>query len=250
MAPCAPNLPPKLRNALNGLITFEALETGVIVSMPVTYPSGASVNLEVRLQDKTAFVSDIGGGFNEADMYGAGRYFYNEAKRIAVELGIKFDGQDMFVARAPIDALAGVLTIVANASATAAKFAARRQAERAEADSKDELFSRLSRVYRGQDVAQDVELIGASNHKWRIAVMVADGDRRALFEPVSNHYVSIVGASAKFHDFAKLEIPPSRVAVVKSRQDLGDFFGVISSAATNVIPFSAGPKVFRDLLAA
>lgn len=240
---------PDVQDALNHLINVERLPGGTRISMPVLYPSGACVIVEVVKQNDRYLVSDRGGAAAEADMLGASWQFQREAKRVASEAGIRFDGRDMFVAEVNQSMLETALVIVADCSKEAASHAALSAAERSQTDAKDLLFARLSSTFTKRDVAKDVELIGSSNHKWRVSVMVRGGTRLGLFEPVSAQYVSVVGAAAKFHDFAALEKPPTRVAVVKSKKDFGDFFGVVAAASSNVIEQNADNESFRKLVA-
>lgn len=238
----------QIAEALGRLITAEHFRGGSIISMPVTYPSGASVALEITRQKGRWFVSDRGGGSVEADMSGTSRYYKAEAGRVVDMAGVRFDGWDIFVDEVSDDALAGAMVVVANCSSEATKVAALRAADRNRRDAHEDLYIRLSDIYKTKDVQKDAEAIGSSNHKWRVSVQVSDNYQRAFFEPVSNFYVSIVGTAAKFHDFANMDDPPARFSVIKSRQDLGDFFGVVAAASTKVITETAPDSDFLRLL--
>ncbi len=221
--------------AVKNLVSTRHALAGSLVTMPVMYPSGSSVVLEVSIQGDKCFVSDMGTASEEAEMMGTSRYFKSEATRIAAGYGIKFDGRMMFVVEVPVENVQGALVIVANASGDAARAAANKQAERHEYDAKEMLYERLLSVYRTKDVAKDAEAIGNSNHKWKISVLVKDHIRTWMFEPVSGYYITAVGTAAKFHDFAVLENPPARISVIKSREDIGDFFGLVAGASSKVI---------------
>jgi len=239
-----------VEQAVRKLITAEHYRAGSIVSLPVKYPSGATVVLEITLQAGRCFISDRGGAHEEADLYGSLRYFKAEASRIAERASIRFDGRDMFVAEVPVDRLHGAMIVVANCSAEAAMVASFKAADRADKDARDELYSRLLSIFRDRSVQRDAEVVGASNHKWRVSVVVSDRHGRAFFEPVTHHYVSVVSVAAKFHDFASIERAPPRFSVVRSRNDLGDFFGVVAAASTKVIPITATDEQFGQLLEA
>lgn len=107
--------------AVRRLVNAQHFRAGSIVSMPVIYPSGASVVLEITMQKDRCFVTDRGGASQEAELFGATRYFKSEAERVALSSGIHFDGRDMFVAEVPRESLHGAMTVVANASAEAVK---------------------------------------------------------------------------------------------------------------------------------
>jgi hypothetical protein len=65
-----------------------------------------------------------------------------------------------------------------------------------------------------------------------------------VFNSVTKRYISAVGTAAKFHDFARLEIAPTRIAVVANREEIGDWIGVISSASDAVIEMAAANDQF------
>ena len=236
--------------AVRRLVTTSHFGAGSIVSMPVSYPSGSSVTLEITMQRGRCFVSDRGGGFQEAEMFGSTRYFNSEAKRIAESAGIRFDGRDMFVAEVPADNLHGAMVVVANASAEATTAAMLRAADRSEKDASDQLYDRLVSIYKEKEVEKNAHLIGQSNHEWRISVLVMDKVQRWMFEPVTGNYISAVGTAAKFHDFAGVENAPSRAAVIKSRDDMKDFYGLIAGASTKVLTMSDPDNDFLKLMAA
>jgi hypothetical protein len=105
--------------AVRQLVSAEHFRAGSFVTMPVIYPSGASVVLEVFQQGGRFFVSDRGGGYQEAEFAGASRYYSREGKKAAEDYGIKFDGRDMFIAEVAEERLSGAFTVVANCSQSA-----------------------------------------------------------------------------------------------------------------------------------
>jgi hypothetical protein len=237
-------------SAIHRMVVSNHFRAGSIVSMPVTYPSGSTVVIEITVQQGKCFISDRGSGYQEAELLGSSRYYKREAKRIAESVGIRFDGRDMFVAEVERSNLHGAMIVVANSSAQAVNFAAMRQAERTDKDAAEDLYFRLSSIYGEKSVAKDAEVIGASNHKWRVSVLVNRSRQRAFFEPVTSNYISVVGTAAKFHDFVRVDNPPQRIAVIKSRDEIGDFYGVVAAASSQVITMSAADRDFRDLLSA
>jgi hypothetical protein len=237
-----------LDEAVRSLISTRHALAGSLVTMPVMYPSGASVVLEVSIHGDKCFVSDMGAAYEEAEMMGTARYFKAEAARIADSYGIRFDGRLMFVAEVPVDNVRGAIVVVANASGDAARSAANKQAERHEHDTKQMLYERLVSVYPANEVSKDAEAIGQSNHKWKVSVLVRNSFRTLMFEPVSGHYITAVGTAAKFHDLAGLEVPPARIAVIKSREDIGDFYGLVAGASTKVLQITEPDSTFARLL--
>lgn len=236
--------------AVRRLVTTSHFAAGSIVSMPVTYPSGTTVTVEITMQRGRCFVSDQGGGYQEAEMSGSTRYFNSEATRIAEGAGIRFDGRDMFVAEVAPGNLHGAMVVVANASAESASAAMLRAADRSDKDAGDQLYERLTTIYRTKDVQKDVQLVGQSNHKWRISVLVMDRLQQWMFEPVTGNYISAVGTAAKFHDFASVANSPSRAAVIRSREDMKDFYGLVLGASTKVLTMSDPDESFMKLMVA
>jgi hypothetical protein len=236
--------------AIARLISAEHFVAGSLISMPVTYPSGASVVLEITSQRDRYFVSDRGGGFQEAEYMGAARAYSREAERIAQDSGIRFDGRDMFVAEVAVDSISGALIVVANCSQQAAALAAMRAAERVYRDAKEVLIERLGRVYRSEEIITDAKVIGGSNHKWPVTALVRRDGRPVVFDAVSAHYNSVVSTAAKFHDLARLDGGPKRVAVVPNIKMFGDYLGVLSSASTSVVEVGASNETYEGLLAA
>ena len=233
-----------VNSAIKKLVTVEHFHAGSVVSLPVMYPSGASVTLEVALQAGRVFVSDRGGAHQEAEFLGATRYFMREAARLAQEAAIRFDGHDMFVAEAPIERLAGAMTVVATCSANAANATAFRAAERAERHARSELYDRLAAVYGPSGFEREVELVGSGSHKWRVDAQVKRSHSSAIFDSVTRSYVSVVGTAAKFHDIGRLEAPPRRIAVVTSEQDVISWIGVLAGASDAVIEMHAANDRF------
>jgi hypothetical protein len=230
--------------AIRKLVSVEHFHAGSLVSMPMLYPSGASVVLEVSAQSSTVFICDRGGAFQEAEFIGASRQLPREAERVASEFGIHFDGRDMFVAEVAYDRLEGALINVAAASAQAAASIARRAAERQEQDTKDAMFDKLSSVFGQNGFEREIELLGASNHKWRVDAVIRFESRVIVFNAVTRNHVSITGAAAKFYDLSRLETPPRRIAVASSLKELGDWYGVVSGAADTVLEIAAANDRF------
>jgi hypothetical protein len=230
------------------LVSVEYVRGSSIVSVPLLYPSGAGAVVKISQHADRYFVSDLGYGYQEAEMLGALRSFTTHARNLADHYGVHFDNQAFFVAQANRDSLKSIITIVANCSVEAASVAALKSAERRYSDDTELLYERLIRVFPREKVAKNVHLIGSSSHDWPIAALVSTGETPTIFEPVTNHHASVVNASAKFHDFARLEKPPHRVAVVKKLEDMDSYLTLLSQAAT-VISYDADNQALVKLAA-
>lgn len=218
------------------LIATEYIQRSAMVRTPVLYPSGATVVIEIREDGDGFFVSDMGLGYQEADLMGAGLMYGRHARAVAQGAGIGFDHHSFFVIRASRDQLPGAVATVANCSQQAVSLVAYKLAERRSADEADLLYERLVQVFSVKVVDRQAEIVGASNIKWHVATFVRGGDGRrpTIFEPVTNHHTSVVNASAKFNDIARLEKAPARVIVVRGKSEFGQYLSLLSQAA-NVI---------------
>lgn len=244
------NMRSVIETATRQLVRAEHFHAGSFVTMPVIYPSGSSVVLEIFRQGENFFISDNGGAHQEAEFAGASRYFAREAQKAAEDHGVRFDGRDMFIAEVSESRLPGAFTVVANCSQAAVIASIYRSTERAHKDAGDVLFERLSRIFPASKLAKDAAIFGASGHEWHVSSMVTDDGKRTVFEAVSHHYPSVVSATAKFHDLARLEKLPSRVAVISNKAALGDYIGVLSAASTSVVEASVPDQTFIRLAAA
>jgi len=239
-----------VERAVSKLARTEKFVGHTLVSMPVIYPSGASVTLEISGEFDRFFASDRAGGYFESELIGAQRIYGREATRTAASFGIKFDGRNMFVAETGMSNLPAVMKIVSHCSQLAANICAMKLSEKIKSDVTESLYERLVSVFTEARVARDVEVAGASTHDWSVSARVAGARHSILFDAVSPQPTSAVWTAAKCGDIARLESPPHRVAVVRSRQLVGNMIGVISPSATAIIELTASNDAFLRLEAA
>jgi hypothetical protein len=228
------------------IVSTEHLGSASLIRVPLMYPSGANTVVQVTQSQDRYFVTDMGLGHQEAEMIGASVLYANSAKPLAEHFGIRFDNQAFFVAEANRDQLAGAVTVVANCSSEAAALSAYKAAERKFEEDSDVLYRRLAAVFPSAEIARDVEFVGSSTHKWSVAAMVKHHSHVALFEPVNKHHASVVNAAVKFHDIARLENAPHRIAVVKRKGELGNYLNVLSQAAS-VVEYEVPDETFVKL---
>jgi ATP-dependent Clp protease adapter protein ClpS len=110
--------------------------------------------------------------------------------------------------------------------------AAFKAAERRYEEDTDILYRRLVKAFPKAEIERDIDFVGSSTHTWPVAAMVKHQSHVALFEPVNKHHTSVVNAAVKFHDIARLDNPPKRIAVVKRKQELGNYINVLAQAAS------------------
>lgn len=216
------------------LASVEHRNEGSFISTPLLYPSGATVVVRVEPVGQMFFVSDVGLGYQEADMAGASLSYARHGRLIAEEAGVGFDNQCFFMAQASRDHLAGVVVAIANCSLEAVSVAIHKLSERKTAAEADLLYERLARVFTAPRVTKNAEIRGASNTNWDVASLVRVNDKQTVFEPVLNHKNSVAAVATKFHDIALLDHAPARVAVVYRKEDFGTLLGVLSQAGSVV----------------
>jgi hypothetical protein len=215
------------------IVSTEHFGGGSIIKVPLIYPSGAGVVIEITQHQERFFVSDMGMGSREVEMYGAGPGVFNRIGiALAEDAGIRFDNQAFFVAEASRGQLASATTMVANCSSNAVAQAVYKTSERRYAEDADAVYIRLKDVFRPANISRNVEFMGASTHKWPVSNVVNYHGKVSIFDPVRKSRASVVNAVAKFHDIARLERPPKRFSVVANIEELGDFVNVLSQASS------------------
>ena len=142
--------------------------------------------------------------------------------------------------------LAAAVTIVANCSSEAAALAAYKTSERKFEEDADKLYHKLISAFPQSEVERDVDFMGSSTHKWPVAAVVRHEDKVAVFEPVSKNHISVVNTAAKFHDIARLEQPPTRIAVVNKKAEMGEYLNLLAQAGS-VIEYETPNDKLRDI---
>lgn len=238
-----------IESVASQLVSVEHRPDGAFITTPLMYPSGSLAVVRVDILSHDRFlVTDMGMGYLEAEMMGTSLIYARNASPIADQTGTSFDHQAFSLIDVSRDRLAGAIITIANASQQSVALATYKQAEKKTAEDEERLFERLVRVFTLQHVERDVSIVGASNTPWRVSNLVRLERRITVFEPVSKHPNSITTATTKFHDLARLDDPPNRVAVVESKEWMGTYLGVLSQAA-EVITRDAPDRTLQRLAA-
>jgi len=91
------------------IVATEHRVGGSYIRTPLMYPSGSTVVVRIEQGDNRFFVSDVGLGFQEAELMGAGLMYSKPANAIATDAGVKFDNQASFVLEASREQLDGAV---------------------------------------------------------------------------------------------------------------------------------------------
>ncbi|VTZ27191.1 conserved hypothetical protein [Methylocella tundrae] len=220
-----------------------------LVNLPLRYPSGASVVVQItEAAADLCVISDMGFAYQESDMVGATRQFEKIASEMASASSVLCNGRSFYLENIPRSKLPAAMVAVANCSQRAAATVFLRISDRQDDDVKQELFDRLRIIFAGESVEKDAPFAGASTHRWKVSVLVGDKSNGAIFEAVTPHYISVVGAAAKLGDIARLEEAPNRIAVVRKTALLGNYLGVLSPSTSSIIEMDAANDQFRRFL--
>jgi hypothetical protein len=119
----------RIAQALSRIARMRDDDGRVLVDLPIMYPSGAMVVVEVEINRGKCFVSDMGGGLVEAEFAAAQSYYTSAANEAAEDFAVSFDGHSTFTLWVPETAAESAVVCVANASRKAASEAVRRAAD-------------------------------------------------------------------------------------------------------------------------
>jgi hypothetical protein len=231
--------------AVRALVRVAEAGESTRVTIPAFYPSGSIATVEISGGPTAYHVTDLGLAFREADLIGADHLFQRNAAQIAEMTGLVLSHRT-FSVRATVDQLAAAIADVAGASVQVAHRIVERTISRSESEIEARLYPRLVRLFGEPHVAREVEIAGASSHRWRVSAVVTLNDRRMVFEAVSNHHSSVYSSSTMFHDLSLLEQRPAGIAVVRDKHALGDYLSILAQAA-NVIEDNVPDRTLQTL---
>lgn len=210
------------------------------ISLPLLYPGGRMVGVEICRTHKNFLVSDGGIARREAEMLGGARTFARIANEAARRFSVRFDQNMIFDLDIEQDQLLPAVIAVANAAKTAVENTALHLATVEHADYRSYLLDRLSSVYGSKHVSRTPKLKGAAE-EWEFDAVVQKNDHQlAIFEMVTPNANSVNSAVIKFLDVRDLgEGAPSRIAVLTDLKNtprlpvLGRTARVISADASD-----------------
>jgi len=235
-------------NAVIDLVQVQHEVDRSMITLPIWLPTGSAASVYIWRQGSHLRVSDGRETYLQAEEAGGQRSFAKQAAKLAEAAGLKYELGEIFLDGVSFDNVAGAVSIVAEVMKKAFDATAEKMAERRASELNDRLYLRLVDLFSPRAVARDVPFSGASTHEWHFGNMVSIGRQYTLFEYVGPAHISVISASAKFHDVKELDNPPRRAAVVENREELGDLVGVLARAA-NVIELGFGDAQYKRLVA-
>jgi hypothetical protein len=201
------------------LVKVSAREGAVRLSLPLLYPGGAMVGVELsRLRDGF-LVSDAGAARREAGLLGGERAFQRIAQDVAKRFAIRFDHNMIFDLDVAEPHLVAAVMAVANAAKTAVENTAIHLATTEHADHRAYLWDRLQDAYGVRAVQREPVQFKGSSERWDFDAGIQVAGKLALFEVVTPNANSVNSAVTKFLDVMDLgeEVAPKRISVVTNR---------------------------------
>ncbi len=201
------------------LVRVSAHEESVRLSLPLLYPGGAMVGVELsRLRDGF-LVSDAGAARREAGLLGGERAFHRIAQDVAKRFAIRFDHNMIFDLDVAENQLVAAVMAVANAAKTAVENTAIHLATTEHADHRAYLWDRLQAAYGAKSVQRQPVQFKGSSERWDFDAGIQVAGKLALFEVVTPNANSVNSAVTKFLDVMDLgeEVAPKRISVMTNR---------------------------------
>jgi hypothetical protein len=243
-------MPATLENSLSkiaaevarALIRVTSREESARLSLPLLYPGGSMVGVEIsRLRDGF-LVSDGGAARKEASLMGGERSFIQLAPPIATRYGVRFDHNMFFDVNVPSDELVMAVSAIANASKSAVDETAMRLAVVEHADYQAMLWCRLERVFTPRVVARTPTYKG-HREAWDFDAAIHTHGRTSLFQIVTPFGNSVNSAVTKFVDIRDLgDSAPNRIAILTNK-DRTPHLSVLASTA-RWIPVDAEDETY------
>lgn len=240
-----PELRQRVAEAIKRLMSASDTAGGKsLLTLPITYPSGSSVVVEIEQNGDKIWVSDMGMGLVEAEMMAAQDSYQSLARKKAEEFGIAYDNRAMFVLWAPATRLEGAIVCVANASAQAASDAVRHASEVQVKRQAEAVFDRVKRVFGERIVSRSVEIRGRRTAWEAHNVVVFPNAHRAIFEPMTKNANSVSSKFLMFSDLQESGLDLSLNAVVESIGSLDAKAQMVGDVA-NIIELKSSDEVYR-----
>lgn len=213
------------------------------LSLPLLYPGGSMVAVEISKLRDSFLVTDAGIARREAGLLGGERTFLRIAKDVADRFGVRFDQNMIFELEVSSNDLVMVVAAVANAAKTAVEETAMHLAVVQHADYRASLWNRLEVIHGKTRVERNIHIRGSSD-SWEFDAAVKRDRHVSVFEIVVPNANAVNSAVTKFLDIRDLgKQAPNRVAVLTNK-DATPHLPVLARTA-KWIPIDAPDDAFR-----
>lgn len=226
------------------LAKADMLDGRAYIRTPVLFPSGSTVVVVIEDEGGGRYrLTDLAQGHDEADLMGVAATYRRQASKVASLSGLALVDHAFVLPGIERNQLIAATMALANAPTRALERALARGAGRQKDAAVDKLLARLKSAFPRAEVKPGLEISGASTHAWDVDAVVTTDRGRAVFDLVSPSPISVAFAATKFHDIARLDPPPARIAVVRHKASFGDLLAVVAQAA-RVIEEDASDRAF------
>lgn len=208
------------------LVSVRHWSDSSFLRLPIIYPSGGFVTVQLSAT-KTGFrVSDSGLAYREAEFLGIERSFVRMANKIAQNFGLSV-GKEILFCDTPYSFIERAVNDVGTASYMIAESIVSRFSEVESATVSDRLKQRLGRIFNS-DVKYDLSVDGEVK-TWPVTAVAHRIDVKIIYQAVENNSNSVYRTSTAFHDLAKSEEKSKLVSVVSNPREMGDNLGLLSN---------------------
>jgi hypothetical protein len=246
MAVAALSIEQTANEIARALIRVSARDESVRLSLPLLYPGGSMVGVELSRLRSGFLVSDAGAARREAGLLGGERTFQRIAQDVARRFGIRFDHNMMFDLDVEEGQLVAAVMAVANAARTAVENTAVHLASSEHADYRAYLWDRLQGVYGSSAIHREtVSFKGASSEAYDFDAAIKAQGRLTLFQVVTPNANSVNSAVTKFLDIKDLgeSVAPNRVAVVTNKDRTPRL--AVLGRTSRILPADASDEQYR-----
>ncbi|UQR61758.1 hypothetical protein LRP30_33910 [Bradyrhizobium sp. C-145] len=244
MAVAALSIEETANEVARALVRVTARDQGVRLALPLLYPGGAMVGVEISRLRNGFLVSDTGSARREAGLLGGERAFQRIAVEVAKRFGIRFDHNMIFDLDVPEDHLVPAVMAVANAAKTAVENTALHLATTEHADHRAFLWDRLQSVFGSSFSREPVSFNGASSESYDFDAAVKAQGHLTLFQVVTPNANSVNSAVTKFLDVRDLgDTAPHRVSVVTNKDRTPRL--LVLGRTSRILPVDATDDQYR-----
>src|SRR3984893_18113571 len=227
------------------LVRVSARDESVRLSLPLLYPGGSMVGVELSRLRSGFLVSDVGAARREAGLMGGERAFQRIGQDVVKRFGIRFDHNMMFDLDVQEGELVPAVMAVANAAKTAVENTAIHLATTEHADHRAYLWDRLQGAYGAKAVSREPVTFKGASENWDFDAAIKVQGSFALFQVVTPNANSVNSAVTKFLDVLDLgdKLAPKRVAVVTNKDRTPRL--LVLGRTSRILPADASDEQYR-----
>jgi hypothetical protein len=237
-----------IKSAIESLVSARSVDGSVFVSVPLIFPSGTVVTVRIDPAPGGFRVSDNGFAYREIEAIGAERSFAKTVDKIVKAEDITRNKRVIYV-DVPNEQIERAIFDVSAASWRVVDRIYSFLNEEDVTEMIEHLQGRLETLFGAQNVENQPTLVGASTISWPVTATVKHEPKITVFHVVSNHSSSVFRASAAFRDLSLLDHPPSLIAVVRNKPELGPKQSLLTQARGKVIQEDQPDDVYRRVAA-